>query len=81
MERELEAALDERVGPEWKKWGRDVLMETVYKVSYLAAEGADESSWTVTTTRLANIYKSQQNRIERIDDYNRRQAMKQRRDG
>lgn len=79
MEEELEAALDERVGDAWREWGRDNLLEHVYKVSYLA--DAPDDSWTATTARLVQIFKGQQSRLERIDEYNRRQAALQRKNG
>lgn len=72
---ELEATLDERLGERWKEWSIDSLLAHVYKVSYLADKPDD--MWTATTARLVGIYKGQQNRLERIDDYNRRQAVKQ----
>lgn len=79
MEQELEKLLDERVGPAWKKWGRENLLEHVYRVSMLAETPQDE--WTTTTARLVSIFKGQQNRLERVDEYNRRQARKNRTDG
>lgn len=75
MKSELEESLDERVGEHWRKWGIDNLLKHVYEVSYLAEGNPD--NWTVTTARLVNIYKGQQNRIKRIEDYNREQSRKQ----
>jgi hypothetical protein len=79
MDADLESTLDERLGDRWREWGKDSLLEHVYKVSYLA--DTPEDSWTVTTAKLVQIYKGQQNRLERIDDYNRRQAALQRKNG
>ena len=79
MERELEYSLDERVGPEWKRWGTENLLSHVYETAYIA-EG-DQSEWTVTTAKMVGIYKSQQNRIQRIEDWNRRQSQKGRANG
>lgn len=79
MEQELEKLLDERVGEHWKKWGRENLLDHVYRVSWLSESPSDE--WTTTTARLVGIFKGQQNRVERTAEYNRRQAAKERRNG
>jgi hypothetical protein len=74
MREEMEQTLSERVGEVWKKWGIDNLLRQVYEIGYLA-EGSD-SEFTTTTHRLVTIYKGQQARIRRIEDYNRDQASK-----
>lgn len=76
MKRELEQNLTERLGDAWRPWGVDGLLRTVYEIGYLAE--TDDSEWTVTTARLVNIYRSEQSRQRRVDDYNRRQAQRQR---
>lgn len=79
MEEELQKLLDERVGEGWRRWGVQGLLRHVYEVAYLA-EG-DQDTWTTTTARLVGIYKSEQNRIRRVEDWNREQARKRRADG
>lgn len=76
MRDDMTQMLDERLGDSWKKWGIDNLLKQVYEVSYLA-EGSD-ADFTTTTHRLVTIYKGQQARIRRIEDYNRDQASKKR---
>lgn len=79
MLRELEHTLDERVGPRWRDWGLEGLMRHVYETAHIS-EG-DPSGWTVTAAKMVGIYKGQQARIQRIDDWNRRQAQKGRANG
>jgi hypothetical protein len=76
MRDDAEQALDERVGEHWRKWGIDNLFKQVYEISYLA-EG-DDADFTTTTHRLVTIYKGQQARIRRVEEYNRDQANKKR---
>jgi hypothetical protein len=74
MRSEIEQTLDERVGDHWKRWGIDNLLRHVYETGYLLE--ANPETFTVMTAKLVNIYKGQQNRIRRIEDYNREQASK-----
>ena len=74
MERELESTLEERLGDAWRPWGIPGLLRTVYEVGSLVE--TDDSEWTVTTARLVGIYRSEQSRQRRVDDYNRRQAQR-----
>jgi hypothetical protein len=74
MRQEMEQTLVERIGDSWKRWGIDNLLKQVYEVGYLAEGNPDE--FTTTTNRLVTIYKGQQARIRRIEDYNREQARK-----
>ena len=74
MRQEMEQTLDERVGEPWKRWGIENLLKQVYEIGYLSED--DVSTFTTTTNRLVTIYKGQQARIRRIDDYNREQARK-----
>lgn len=76
MGEELESVLEERLGEKRRQWGVEGLLKTVYETAYLSE--TDDSSWTVTTARLVNIYKSEQARQRRVEDFNRRQAQRQR---
>lgn len=67
-----EEYLDARLGDKWKKYGFDLLYQTV--LDTLAFE--DEKNLTTVAARCVGILRNERNKLERIDAWNQKQKMK-----
>lgn len=57
-------------------WSVDSLTRTVEQVAGLASavgENGNHESWTTVTTRLVSIFRHEQYKARRVDDWNREQ--------
>lgn len=64
--------LEQRLKGKWQKYGYENLLQTVSDVSDLS-ENLHRDRWTLMTERLIGILKSERMKVDRVDEFNRRE--------
>jgi hypothetical protein len=72
FEEVLAENLTKRVGDKWKQYGLKNLLNTVIDIAELGE--TINPRWTVRTGHLVKVLKSERQRIERIQEWNKRSA-------